>query len=209
MSAVFELPTLNESKRVASGGGSGSIVEEAARIVAEARAEGEEIRRAAYAEGLAEGHAAGIAETREALAPAQEALAAALRGFVETQAELAREAEQAAVELGLALAEKVIGASLEVRPELVLEVCRGALRRTIERDHLVLLVNPDDLELVREGAEAVAASLGGIGRLEVTVERRVPRGGCIVRTRDGELDARVGEQLDRAAEVLRDALADG
>src|SRR6478672_10946331 len=48
----------------------------------------------------------------------------------------------------------------------------GALRRTTVRDHLVLEVNPDDFELVRDAADGVAARIGGIRRMDVVAERR-------------------------------------
>src|SRR5215218_3738705 len=61
---------------------------------------------------------------------------------------------------------------------------RIELRRVAERDRLVVEVNPDDFELVRTEIESVAASLGGFHGLEVVAERRVVRGGCLLRTID-------------------------
>jgi flagellar biosynthesis/type III secretory pathway protein FliH len=69
----------------------------------------------------------------------------------------------------------------------------------------VIEVNPDDLELVSENAEGLAAKLGGVQRLDVVAERRIERGGCIVVTEEGEIDARIGAQLDRVAELLAEA----
>ena len=48
---------------------------------------------------------------------------------------------------------------------------------------------------------------GALRQIEIVGERRVPRGGCIVRTVEGEIDARVEQQLERAAALLRDATA--
>ncbi len=79
----------------------------------------------------------------------------------------------------------------------MLGVVAGALLRTTDRDHLVLEVNPGDFELVRDAASELAARLGGINRMEVVSERRVGRGGCVVRTEEGEIDARIASQIDR------------
>ena len=65
-----------------------------------------------------------------------------------------------------------------------------------------MLVNPDDLELVREAMGGVVAALGGIEHCEVQAERRVGRGGAVVRTPDGDVDARVETKLERAREVV-------
>jgi len=117
------------------------------------------------------------------------------------------QAEERSVELALLLAEKIVGVALDVRPELVVDAVRGTLRRAAERDHVVIEVNPTDLELVRREAGEVAAQLGGVRQLEVVAEQRVPSGGCVVRTAEGEIDARVETQLERATELLREALA--
>ena len=50
------------------------------------------------------------------------------------------------------------------------------------------------------------ASLGGIEHCVVEAERRVARGGCIVRTPVGDVDARVETKLERAREVVAAAL---
>ncbi len=160
----------------------------------------------ARAQGHREGFETGLAEARQQLAPAMQALDRAVEQLEQEQLRFCERAERAAVELALNLAEKVLAAALQVNPEAVLEVVAGALRHTAVRDHLVLEVNPDDLELVRDSAEQLAGRAGGIRRLDVISERRVPRGGCVVRTEEGEVDARIGEQLARAAEVLTELL---
>src|SRR5262252_336502 len=110
--------------------------------------------------GRQEGLELGRREALEALQPAAGALAEALAGAEREQVEFLDLAEQAAVGLALALADKILGAALEVRPELVLDVVAGTLRRTTARDQLVLEVSPADFELVREAAERIAEQIG-------------------------------------------------
>ncbi len=120
----------------------------------------------------------------------------------------------------------MLGGAIAVDPELVLEAVRGALRGIVERERVTVLVHPEDLEMVRDAMDDVRASLGGIEHCEVQAERRVSRGGAVVRTPEGDVDARVGDQararargrrgrtdqlsgmsnaLDRATAALRDA----
>jgi flagellar assembly protein FliH len=134
------------------------------------------------------------AEAAAELEPIREALDGAIKAFDQARDELVAIAEQRAVELALALTDKILHTALEVDPSLVVSVATGALRRVVHGERVVLEVNPEDVELVEE-------ALGG--RVEVAPERRVPRGGCVVRTSEGEIDARIDEQLARAADVLR------
>ena len=84
----------------------------------------------------------------------------------------------------------------------MLDVVRGALRCLVERERVQVLVHPEDLALVRESMDDVAAELGGIEHVEVMEERRVARGGAIVRTPTAEIDAAVRTKLERAREVV-------
>ncbi len=88
----------------------------------------------------------------------------------------------------------------------MVEAVTGALRGIVERERVTVLVNPEDLEIVTEAMDGMRASLGGIEHCVVESERRVARGGCIVRTPVGDVDARVDTKLDRAGEVVAAAL---
>jgi flagellar assembly protein FliH len=165
------------------------------------RAVAAETRRRAREEGFAEG----LAEARARVEPALEAVAEAERQIRAREGDFLRAAERSAVELALAIAEKIVGGTVSARPETVLDVVGGALLRTESRHRLVIEVNPEDLELVSESAEGLTARLGGVQRLDVIAERRVERGGCIVRTEEGEIDARIGSQLERLAELMTEA----
>lgn len=171
-----------------------------------ARAEADQIRADAAEEGRLQGRAAAFAEAQEQIDILCAALEAAASGIVAAHDEFVSIAETHAVDLALALAEKVIGVALTVRPEHVIEIATSALRRAAERDHVILLVNPDDLQLVRDAAGDLSEALGGIRRLEIVPERRIERGGCLVQTAEGQIDASVVTQLERAREALTAAL---
>jgi flagellar biosynthesis/type III secretory pathway protein FliH len=176
---------------------------EAEDVVARAHAEAEQIRAAAHDAGFE----AGRAEALAAAQPAAEAFAAAARELSATVEELTTRTETVAVDLALRIAEQALGAAIAVDAERVIDVVRGALRRLVERERVLLLVNPDDLDIVRERVADLVGELGGIEHCEVQAERRVARGGAVVRTEEGEVDATLDTKLARAREVLEDELA--
>jgi flagellar assembly protein FliH len=167
-----------------------------------ARAEADDIRHAARQQGYEEGFQAGMAATREELAPATAAVGEALAETQRLRGETADAVEARAVELSLRLAEKIVAGTLEVQPERVVDVVRGALRCLVDRERVTVQVNTLDLELVREAVEPVVSALGGIDHLEVQEDRRVSRGGALVRSAAGEVDATIETKLERAREVL-------
>jgi flagellar assembly protein FliH len=156
-----------------------------------------------------EGFAAGVAQAQARLDGPAAALAAAAEQLQALRTDAAASVEADAVDLALRIAEQAVGAAIAADPELVVEAVRGALRRLVERDRVLILVNPDDLELVREHTARLVSELGGIEHCEVQAERRVRPGGAIVRTTEGEVDATLATKLARAREVLEHELANG
>ncbi|MEX2196711.1 MAG: FliH/SctL family protein [Thermoleophilaceae bacterium] len=173
-----------------------------ATLRAAVQAESVQAAEALRADAREQGRREGLEAARVELESAAQALAAALAEVAEERRASTDVLEREAVELALHIAEKVLCGTLEVQPERVLDVVRGSLRRVVDRERVTVLVNPGDLELVRDAAGSLTGALGGMGRLEICEERRVAPGGCVLRTVDGEIDARVGEQLDRARELM-------
>jgi flagellar biosynthesis/type III secretory pathway protein FliH len=175
-------------------------------VAARAEDDAELARAAARDAGHAEGLAAGRAEALAALAPAAAALEEALASARAGAAASTEHLEAQAVELALSLAEKIVAGAVAAEPERVLDVVRGALRSLVDRERVTVLVNPDDLDLVREAMADMRASLGGIEHCDVQAERRVSPGGALVRTPEGDVDARLETKLARAREVVEAAL---
>jgi flagellar assembly protein FliH len=161
---------------------------------------------AARAAGHEAGFQAGLLEAHAQLAAGVAALQAAAQSVAAERERVSAAVEAAAVQLALRIAEQALGAQVAARPETVVEAVRGALRRLVERDRVTILVHPDDLELVRTASESLVAELGGMEHCDVQAERRVSRGGAIVRTVEGEVDATLQTKLARAREALEDEL---
>jgi flagellar biosynthesis/type III secretory pathway protein FliH len=182
-------------------------VGEARDVLGEALAEAEQIREQARRAGEEEGRAAGLTAARAEVDLQLAALRSALEGLEAVRTELISVHEHDAVELAFSLTERILAGAIEVQPERVVDVARNALRRLSERHRVTLIVNPDDLELVTEAVTALRAELGGIDHCDVQADRRVGRGGTIVTTDTGEIDASIEAGLDRAREIVAGALS--
>ncbi len=179
----------------------------AARLLARADAEAEQIREQARTEGRREGREAGRVEIAAELSAAIGALAEAVRGIERLHDELAEALELDAIELAIELAGKIAaGAAPQAPRGQVIEAVRGALRRIGDRRRIVVLVSPDDLQAVSTAIEELASAGGGVELCELLADERVRSGGAIVRTAEGEVDASVATQLERAREVVRASL---
>jgi len=178
-----------------------------ARLIAKAMAQADGIREQARSEGFERGLAEGRDAGAEEMARAASALEQAARAVEELSAERAAAVERDAVELALALAEKVLGGALQARPELVVEAVQGALRRIADRRRITVLVSPSDLEPVEAAIGAITAQGSGVELYDLQADERLAPGSAIVRTSEGEVDASVHTQLERAREALVASLA--
>ena len=181
----------------------------AARALAQAHAEAERICELARAQGFEEGRAAGHRDGQQEVARATHALGQAAQAVESLRQEAVEAVETDAIELALTLAGKILPGALQARPELVVEVVQGALRRIVNRRRITVLVNPADLEVVRAAIGELAAGGSGVEQCDVQSEDRVAVGAAVVRTTEGEVDASVHTQLERAREVVEIALQSG
>jgi flagellar assembly protein FliH len=210
MTGVFELPVL-EPVAPPEGGYAPAPARASAApagpspddIVATAHAEADAIR----AQAREDGFAAGLQAAQGELVTAAEALGSALESVAELRGQVADQVERGAVALGLRIAEQALGAAVEVDADLVVDAVRGALRRLTDRGHVTILVNPEDLDIVRDATVDLMSRLGGIETCDVQAERRVSRGGAVVRTGEGEVDATLETKLLRARDVIASELA--
>jgi flagellar assembly protein FliH len=180
-----------------------------ARMLSQANEEAGQIRELARAEGHAEGLATGREDSRAEISAAVAAFGEALSGIEGLRLEVAGAVEQDAIELALALAGKILAGALQARPELVVEVVQGALRRLSDRRRITVVVNPADLDTVTAALGDVQSHASGIEHCDLQSDPRVTRGSAIVRTAEGEVDASVETQLVRAREVVAAELAGG
>lgn len=159
-------------------------------VIESARRESERLRSQAVQDGFVEGVRRGQEESAASLAPALEALRSAMDEILAARDEIVDDAERRAVGLAVSIAEKIVAGALDAQPERVIAVVRGALRGLLDSDRIVVCVHPDDVELLR-----LAGQEQGGPQIEIFGERRVARGGALVRTSTGEIDARIETKL--------------
>jgi flagellar assembly protein FliH len=97
------------------------------------------------------------------------------------------------------LARQVVRSELATRPELVAAVAAEAVHAVLmSARHIVVQVHPEDHALVAEGAADALAARGA--RLQP--QRGIERGGCLVETDAGNIDARVAARWNDAVQAL-------
>jgi flagellar assembly protein FliH len=167
----------------------------------------EQARAAGHDEGVAagraEGYADGEAEALELGKAASAVELAHLRALaLEFGAALA-EADQLianeVLDLALQLAKGMLKTALQVKPELVLPIVREAIEYLpVLQQPALLMLNPDDAKVVREGI-GEEIDKGGWRLVE---DPSIERGGCKIDTASNQIDAQTSARWQRLTHAL-------
>ncbi|HYZ17785.1 MAG TPA: FliH/SctL family protein [Candidatus Acidoferrum sp.] len=157
------------------------------------------------AEARERAHDEGLAAGREHAAREMDEMLGTMRGLLEAaraqRHTLIERAEPEIVRLALAIAERVLHQQVALDRGVAVTMAKTAIARLIDRDTVTIRVNPADLERMREHRDELIA-LGDVRSMRVVEDKRVDRGGVVVETDAGTIDARIGTQLDEARKVL-------
>lgn len=167
------------------------LLEKTQQRAVEALEHANQQRDAIIAEAREAGRQEGLAQVTELLLKAKTEAGALVTG-----------AEREIVKLALAMAEKIIGRALETNPETILHVAAQAIESFRQQRELVLRVNPQDVELLRNSRKRLMEMLCRTKDIQVREDPEVSSGGCIIETEVGTVDAQLRTQLQMLEQAL-------
>jgi len=154
-----------------------------------------EARQQAIAEGYAEGLQAGRSEAAEQGARIKDLADSYVTALDNLDFRLA----DMVLDLALDVARQVIAGELAVHPERILAVVKLALNQMAETTREArLIVNPEDAALIRPHLELILDK----NRLRMVEDVRIVRGGCMIETNQGDLDATLQARWRQVVQVL-------
>jgi flagellar assembly protein FliH len=185
----WDMGSFDATPKVATVASTAAMAKE---IAARSHAEGFEAGRR---EGLEAGKREAISENAARVARLDTLISAMAGDLARLDAELARDV----VELGLTVARKIIGAAVELRPEVVLHAVEEALRHLGRvQGEIHVLVHPEDAAIVEPHLHATA----GARTWKLKADATVARGGCRVLTSGSEVDATIAHRWQRITAAL-------
>jgi flagellar assembly protein FliH len=114
---------------------------------------------------------------------------------------VAHEAETALIDLALAAAKKIV-ADMPIDVALVEATVREALHQAEDTAEIVIQVHPEDLAILRQHQSPILNGLPESGPLRFVPSSEVGRGGCVIQTRFGIIDARRETKIEQLQQSL-------
>jgi flagellar assembly protein FliH len=112
------------------------------------------------------------------------------------------ETESALIQLALEAAKKMV-AGLKITEKTVEAVVREALKQVQDMSDISIQLHPEDLALLRKHQSPLLEGLPETGPLRFVASTEVTRGGCIVQTRFGLVDAQRETKLEQLRKAVR------
>jgi type III secretion protein L len=178
-----------------------SATSKAREILQKAQDEAQEIVRKAHEEkerekqdGYQAGYQEGLAQVTELLAKAR----------VEYEQTL-KNASKDMLNLAFKIAEKIVGKQMELDKNIIMDIVFQALQTVRQSRQITLRVNPDDAKVLKANKDAFLEKLGQGREIDVVEDKKVEKGGCIIESEIGVVEAQLQTQLERLKKVLMES----
>ena len=168
---------------------------EAAQIVAEAQSQHDKIVSEARNDGFEQGHQEGYEKGAAEVDRLIERMHKILEAVMQRREEILQDTESQIVELVILMARKVIKILSENQKNVIMANTVAALRKVKTRGNVTLRVNIEDVKLTTAHADEFIQHVENVQGITVQEDSSVEKGGCIVETDFGAIDARISSQL--------------
>ncbi len=163
------------------------------------------MEKEAYEKGFAQGEKDGLELGQAKAVKLSSNLETLLEEIGQLRLRLGKQYEKEIIDLVVEVAKKVIQTQLKFSESVVRDTIRSALALTAERRNIILKINPDDFEYVEKIRPELFSEQPNLKSLTVTPDAAVGRGGCVLETPSGDVDATIETQLTRIYQSLNDA----
>lgn len=150
----------------------------------------------------------GLDEADAMLRKTTQALAAACNELNGLKEKMLQRSSDDMLRLVLAIAERVVNAELSFNEEVIARTVQQAIQVAVSAEEFRIKINPDDLHVVQERKPLFVASLSGLSHIEFVADATVTRGGCILESPLGRVDATIEAQLNAITKTLQQAIGE-
>ena len=172
-----------------------SMVDDAQRKVDEVL---DASRKEGFTSGRDEGYENGKAEVERLI----EHLRTIISKAIEKRNQIIDQSETQIIDLVLLISQKIIKVISENQKNVVINNVIQALRKLKSRGDVVIRVNLEDVKLTSDHVKDFMRMVENVRSITVMEDSSVDRGGCIIETDFGRIDARISSQFKEIEEKI-------
>ena len=172
-----------------------SVVQQAVPADAAPAVELAQVERNAFENGFRQGEKAGMEIAEKKAEVIMRRYGDSIRDLGQYRAALYGQVEREVVKLAVEVAKKIVHREIQADPEVIQTLVKIALGRVSERSAVSVRVNPIDYNFLLDKHRGWAQEEGAGRDVTLVADKSVERGGCLVQTECGDVDARIEEQF--------------
>jgi len=185
---------------------------QAEEMVSRAQVRTDEIEAKAYQAGFEQGEEAGRRLNEQKIESVMRRLEGILEQVTTQCNRLVDDREEELVKLAYLISLQLIHREIQQTPEVVLDVVRAGITRLKRAQRLTIFVSPHDFSFIENHLDVIQEWTETGTRITVEPQETVGRGGCLIHSNAGEVDATIATMVrhmferiwgeDSAAELL-------
>ncbi|MDR2693064.1 MAG: hypothetical protein LBB74_02480 [Chitinispirillales bacterium] len=103
------------------------------------------------------------------------------------------------------LTKKIVSRELETNREMINAIIKRALSMIADRENLIIRVSPGDMEAASGNKDFLSSVTERLENVRIEEDARIGKGGCIIESNSGMVDARLGVQLEEVEALVEKA----
>jgi flagellar assembly protein FliH len=175
---------------------------QAAELLASAQAKMDTQLKEGYGEGFKKGQEAGFKEGNLEAQRLTDRLHTIIERMMDKRQEILAETEQQIVDLVLLMTRKIVKVISENQRNIVVSNVVQALRKVKGRGDVTIRVNLNDVAMTTQHVKDFLAAAENVKNITVVEDSTVDRGGCVIETDFGSIDAKIVSQLNEIEQKI-------
>lgn len=152
--------------------------------------------------GTDHGHASAESEYNKKINQLQAKISEFLISVEASKRQIFQNSEHILVRLSMEIAKKVLNTELTTNSEIVLGNVKKALSYIGDREKVLIRIAPSDYETVTNRKDFWVPITDKLTNIEIQADERIEKGGCIIDSNSGVVDARLGVQFNEIVDLL-------
>lgn len=163
--------------------------EEADRIKVTSKDEG-------YRNGYQEGYQHGMDEANRAAEKVRKSADDYMKSSKSAVEEYIKSSHDEIIKLALNISKQIINSEISKNPDIISKIAEKVLSRAVDKTQLILKVNPEDFDTVKERKELLSKYVDNSNNLFIVADYSVSKGAIKAETPSGFIDGSIDTQLE-------------
>ena len=152
------------------------------------------MEKEAYQKGFEQGQRDGLSLEEKQMGEKAKQLETIFVGLNDLKAQIYHETESELLQMSILMAKKIIREEIKTDGGIIRNTIQAALKFLVDKQHIRIRLNPEDMEETRKLLPELAAKTKG-GQFQMVEDHAIESGGCILETGFGRINATIEDQL--------------